>query len=44
MGDCGPWVGDIVNESWLAQLGAWSEAVGVYEEKLQENPHDVSSI
>jgi len=38
------WSGDIVYESWLAKLGAWAEAVGMYEEKLRENPHDVNSI
>ena len=38
------WAGDIMYESWLAKLGAWAEAVGMYEEKLRENPHDVNSI
>lgn len=40
----GSWAGDIVYESWLAKLGAWAEAVRMYEEKLRENPHDVNSI
>jgi FKBP12-rapamycin complex-associated protein len=44
MGDSGSWAGDIVYESWLAKLGAWTEAVGMYEEKLRENPHDVNYI
>jgi FKBP12-rapamycin complex-associated protein len=43
-GDSASWAGDIVYESWLAKLGAWAEAVVMYEQKLQENPHDVPSI
>ncbi len=38
------WAGDIMYESWLAKLGAWAEAVEMYEEKLRENPNDVNSI
>lgn len=40
----GSWAGDIMYESWLAKLGAWSEAVELYEEKLRENPNDVNYI
>ncbi len=42
--DQGSWVGDIMYESWLAKLGAWAEAVEMYEEKLRENPSDVNTI
>ena len=38
------WAGQINMESWLAKLGAWAEAVSLYEEKLMQNPRDVSSI
>ena len=31
-------------ESWLAKLGSWSEALVVYEEKLRQNPHDFDAI
>ncbi|KAL7543713.1 hypothetical protein ACHAXR_013532 [Thalassiosira sp. AJA248-18] len=44
VGDHGSWAGDIVYESWLAKLGAWAEAVTMYEEKLRENPNDVESV
>lgn len=42
--DQGSWAGDIMYESWLAKLGAWAEAVEMYEEKLKQNPNDVNSI
>jgi len=38
------WAGDMNYESWLAKLGSWAEAVGMYEEKLRENPHDQDSL
>lgn len=38
------WAGDIDYPSWLAKLGSWAEAVGMYEDKLSENPHDVHSL
>ena len=44
MGDQSSWAGDIMYESWLAKLGAWAEAVEMYEEKLREKPNDVNSI
>jgi FKBP12-rapamycin complex-associated protein len=31
-------------ESWLAKLGAWSEALGVYENKLLRDPNDFEAI
>eukprot|EP01033_Poteriospumella_lacustris_P010144 gene10144-7234_t len=33
-----------VQESWLAKLGYWDEALLKYEEKLQENPKDSVAI
>jgi len=44
VGEQGSWAGDINYESWLAKLGSWAEAVGMYEEKLRDNPHDVDSL
>ena len=43
--DQGSW-GDIMYESWLAKLGAWTEAVTLYEEKLshKESSSDVNTI
>mmetsp|Transcript_15877 Transcript_15877/g.34220 ORF Transcript_15877/g.34220 Transcript_15877/m.34220 type:complete len:1759 (+) Transcript_15877:5883-11159(+) len=38
------WAGDIIYESWLAKLGAWAEALNLYEEKLKDNPNDVDTI
>ncbi len=30
-------------ERWLAKLGSWSDALGVYEEKLMRNPDDLDA-
>jgi len=38
------WAGVEVQESWLAKLGSWSEALTMYERKLREQPDDVSAI
>ena len=38
------WAGNIMYESWLTKLGAWAEALAIYEQKLLDNPYDVSSI
>lgn len=38
------WADQINMESWLAKLGAWAEAVSLYEEKLMQNKRDVNSI
>lgn len=43
-GGGGSWAGAEVQESWLAKLGSWSEALANYERKLKENPHDVGAI
>ena len=31
-------------ESWLAKLGSWTEALAVYEQKLNNNPRDFEAI
>lgn len=31
-------------ELWIAKLGAWTEALAVFEEKLQRNPNDFDSV
>jgi len=31
-------------ESWLAKLGSWAEALAVYEQKLRSNPRDFEAI
>ena len=31
-------------ELWLAKLGSWTEALSVYEEKLENNPRDFEAI
>jgi serine/threonine-protein kinase mTOR len=31
-------------ELWLAKLGAWTEALSVYEEKIQRDPNDFESV
>lgn len=33
-----------VRESWLSKLGSWSEALQIYEEKLNRNPQDFDAI
>ena len=40
----GSWAGVQMQESWLAKLGSWSEALAMYEGKLDENPEDVGAI
>ena len=40
----GSWAGVQMQESWLAKLGSWSEALQMYEGKLDENPDDVRAI
>jgi len=40
----GSWAGVQMQESWLAKLGSWSEALQMYEGKLDENPQDVGAI
>jgi hypothetical protein len=38
------WAGVEVQESWLAKLGSWSEALTMYERRLKEQPGDVSAV
>jgi len=38
------WAGVEVQESWLAKLGSWSEALLMYKQKLKENPNDFDAI
>ena len=33
-----------VRESWLCKLGSWSEALQIYEQKLNRNPQDFDAI
>ena len=33
-----------LQESWLAKLGSWSEALAMYERKLAKDPYDVECI
>ena len=33
-----------VQESWLAKLGSWTEALSVYEDKIRQNPNDFEAI
>jgi len=40
----GPWAGIEVQESWLARLGSWSDALAMYERKLDESPGDVEAL
>ena len=40
----GSWAGVDMQESWLAKLGSWGEALAMYKRKLEENPHDVDAI
>lgn len=44
VGEHNSWAGDIVYESWLAKLGAWAEALSLYEEKLRADPNDVNTV
>ena len=38
------WAGVEVQESWLAKLGSWSEALSAYERRLADQPDDVDAI
>lgn len=38
------WAGAELQESWLAKLGSWSEALAMYEQKLAQNPFDNDAI
>ena len=40
----GSWAGVQMQESWLAKLGSWSEALAMYEGKLDKNSEDVGAI
>lgn len=40
----GSWAGVQMQESWLAKLGSWSEALVMYEGKLEEDPGDIEAI
>jgi serine/threonine-protein kinase mTOR len=41
--NCGTGISEI-RESWLSKLGSWSEALQIYEQKRQRNPHDFDAI
>jgi FAT domain len=41
---CGPVDLSSREELWLAKLGAWTEALAVFEEKLKRDPHDFDAI
>lgn len=44
-GDIEPWgFFQVHQESWLAKLGSWSDALVVYEDKLSQNPFDFDAI
>lgn len=34
----------VKKESWLAKLGSWTEALAVYEQKLNNNPRDFEAM
>ncbi len=34
----------VVKESWLAKLGNWTEALGLYEERAKEEPADMEAV
>lgn len=36
--------GEQVKESWLAKLGNWSEALGLYEQKRRRDPQDTQAV
>ena len=35
-----PHLGIVVQESWLAKLGNWDEALAIYQQKLAADPHN----
>jgi hypothetical protein len=40
----GDWDGVEMQESWLAKLGSWSDALAMYQRKLRENPNDIDAV
>lgn len=40
----GPWASVEMKESWLATLGSWSDALAMYERKLEEFPGNPEAI
>jgi len=40
----GAWAGVEMQESWLAKLGSWSDALAMYERKIEENPSDIEAV
>jgi hypothetical protein len=42
-GNCA-WDGVEMQESWLAKLGSWSDALAMYERKLEDDPTDIQAV
>ena len=42
--NCASWPGEEMRESWFAELGSWSDALAIYERKLEETPNNVEAI
>uniref|UniRef100_A0A7S3PVW7 Serine/threonine-protein kinase TOR n=1 Tax=Chaetoceros debilis TaxID=122233 RepID=A0A7S3PVW7_9STRA len=40
----GNWAGIEMQKSWLAKLGSWSDALAMYESKLEESPSDIEAV
>lgn len=40
----GAWDGVEMEESWLAKLGSWSDALAMYERRLLEHPTDIKAV
>lgn len=40
----GAWDGVEMQVSWLAKLGAWSDALSMYERKIEEDPSNIKAV
>ena len=40
----GAWSGVEMQESWLAKLGSWADALALFESRLEETPSDIEAV